>query len=215
MANVKISDLTTASAVADANQFEINEGGTSKKVTGAQLNTFVRGSSGTIKTDEIQHSGGTSGLTIDSSGRVSRSLIPSWRVGLDTDQNETTASTYITVEYDLTDIENCFVSGGCTISNGVITVPVAGLYHINATVRFDSVASTSQVAVKILKNNVDTGSSEMVALDADHASTFHSIAVSDLQECAANDTLQVKGYAADTSWHFASNACFFSGYMVG
>lgn len=41
MANVKISGLTGATTAADANEFEINESGTSKKVTGAQLKTFV------------------------------------------------------------------------------------------------------------------------------------------------------------------------------
>ena len=41
MANVKISGLVGASSVADANEFEINESGTSKKVTGTQLKTFV------------------------------------------------------------------------------------------------------------------------------------------------------------------------------
>ncbi len=43
MANVKISQLPAASAVAAANEFEINEAGTSKKVTGTQISTFVRG----------------------------------------------------------------------------------------------------------------------------------------------------------------------------
>jgi len=41
MANVKISGLTSAAAVAGANEFEINEAGTSKKVTGTQIATFV------------------------------------------------------------------------------------------------------------------------------------------------------------------------------
>ena len=41
MANVKLSELTAASAAAAANEFEINESGTSKKVTGTQLKTFV------------------------------------------------------------------------------------------------------------------------------------------------------------------------------
>lgn len=43
MANVKISDLTPASGVADANEFEINESGSSKKVTGTQISSYVRG----------------------------------------------------------------------------------------------------------------------------------------------------------------------------
>lgn len=44
MANVKISELTAASAVAAANEFEINESGTSKKVTGTQIKGFITGS---------------------------------------------------------------------------------------------------------------------------------------------------------------------------
>jgi len=42
MANVKISDLTAASAAAGANEYEINEAGTSKKVTGTQISAFVK-----------------------------------------------------------------------------------------------------------------------------------------------------------------------------
>ena len=42
MANVKISDLTAASAAAAANEFEINEAGSSKKVTGSQIAEFVK-----------------------------------------------------------------------------------------------------------------------------------------------------------------------------
>lgn len=41
MANVKISGLPAAAAVADANEFEINEAGTSKKVTGSQIAAYV------------------------------------------------------------------------------------------------------------------------------------------------------------------------------
>ena len=37
MANIKISDLTAAAAAADANEFEINEAGTSKKVLDHKL----------------------------------------------------------------------------------------------------------------------------------------------------------------------------------
>ena len=37
MANVKISELTAAGAAALANEYEINEAGTSKKETGTQI----------------------------------------------------------------------------------------------------------------------------------------------------------------------------------
>jgi hypothetical protein len=42
MANVKISDLTAASAAALANEYEINEAGTSKKVTGTQISALIK-----------------------------------------------------------------------------------------------------------------------------------------------------------------------------
>jgi hypothetical protein len=48
MANVKISDLTAASAAAGANEYEINEAGTSKKVTGTQIATFVESTLGAL-----------------------------------------------------------------------------------------------------------------------------------------------------------------------
>lgn len=41
MANIKISDLTSAAAATGTQQFEVNESGTSKKVTGAQLATYI------------------------------------------------------------------------------------------------------------------------------------------------------------------------------
>lgn len=43
MANVKISDLTAAAAALGTQEFEVNESGTSKKVTGAQLDSYIRG----------------------------------------------------------------------------------------------------------------------------------------------------------------------------
>ena len=41
MAYIKVSGLPAASTVVDANEFEINEAGTSKKVTTAQIKTAV------------------------------------------------------------------------------------------------------------------------------------------------------------------------------
>ena len=48
MANVKLSELTSATQVADANEFEINEAGTSKKVTGTQIKSYVNAGDGAL-----------------------------------------------------------------------------------------------------------------------------------------------------------------------
>ena len=43
MANIKISDLISAAAATGTQQFEVNESGVSKKVTGAQIAAYVEG----------------------------------------------------------------------------------------------------------------------------------------------------------------------------
>lgn len=43
MANIKISELPAASGGTGTQEFEINDGGTSRKVTGAQLLAYIAG----------------------------------------------------------------------------------------------------------------------------------------------------------------------------
>jgi len=44
MADIKISQLTAAAAASGTQEFEVNDSGTSKKVTGSQIETFVKSS---------------------------------------------------------------------------------------------------------------------------------------------------------------------------
>lgn len=46
MANIKISDMTAAASASGTQEFEVNDSGTTKKVTGAQLATLARTVSG-------------------------------------------------------------------------------------------------------------------------------------------------------------------------
>lgn len=61
MANVKISDLTAAAAATGTQQFEVNESGTSKRVTGAQLLSYIEGeiSSSPALTGQVSLDDGT------------------------------------------------------------------------------------------------------------------------------------------------------------
>lgn len=64
MVNKKISDLPAAAAAAGANQFEINEAGTSKRVTNTQVATFMQTAFGLLTIN-----GGT--LTVVADGTLS------------------------------------------------------------------------------------------------------------------------------------------------
>ena len=52
MADTKISALTGVASVADANEFAVNEAGTSKKASASQLSTYIKskGSYGDVQT---------------------------------------------------------------------------------------------------------------------------------------------------------------------
>lgn len=168
-----------------------------------------------LKVNEIQNQSGTSAMTIDSSGRMTRSVLPAWRVGLANDQNETSAGDHV-VEFDTDNVENCFLQGGCTHSSGVITVPIAGLYFLSSSIRFDSVSSTNYVIVRLQKNGVTTGLSDAYALVDDHGSSYHSVTVTDVFQCQAGDELRVQvNVQSDTSWHLSGDNCHYNGFMVG
>ena len=154
-------------------------------------------------------------VTVDGSGRVSRSTIPSWRVALSADQNETSSGSH-TVEFNNSSTENCFIAGGCTLSAGVITVPVAGLYFISSTVRFNNVSSSYYIILRSVKNGSMAGAEDTYAIIDDHGSLYHTITITDLFQCNAGDTLEMSGYVqSDTSWSYDGQTSHFNGYMVG
>ena len=67
---VKISDLTAASAGGAAQEFEINDSGTSKKLTGAQVKTFVNSDRAALgaNSDITSLSGLTTALSVAQGG---------------------------------------------------------------------------------------------------------------------------------------------------
>ena len=85
---------------------------------------------GIIKVDEIQNNGGTTGLTIDSSGRVNQPALPAFfALGTASGYQACTTSNSVISEWS-TSGTGYFSQGGLTHSSGVVTVPVAGVYEV-------------------------------------------------------------------------------------
>jgi hypothetical protein len=139
MANVKISGLTAAGSVAGANEFEINEAGTSKKVTGTQITTFV------FSGNEISMPG-TGSLTLPKGADGARPGTPTagmirYNTTSGGFEGYTTAwgsigggasaggviyenGTTVSSNYTLTTAKNGFSVGPITVASGVtVTVP--------------------------------------------------------------------------------------------
>jgi hypothetical protein len=80
MANIKISDLTAAAAATGTQQFEVNDSLTSKKVTGAQILSYVQGNTtpasiGAVSTaDTIAVAKGGTGATDATTARTNLGL---------------------------------------------------------------------------------------------------------------------------------------------
>ena len=167
-----------------------------------------------LKVDNIQNSSGTSALSIDSSGRVTRNVLPSFRIGLDANQAITTSGSDITILWDDDDTTKNFIQGGMSLSSGIVTVPVAGVYQIHANVRFDNVGS-GYVTVNVKINNSTAGNEEIAAIDGDPPTSYQSIHLSDVYKLDANDNIRVTILSqSDTDWRVNSNSSF-SGAMIG
>lgn len=149
-------------------------------------------------------------LSIDASGRVTTPARPAWKLGLGTDTSNFGADTEVTCPFDIERI----LTSGVTHSAGVITVPVAGLYQINFTVRFDTIGSGYTLA-RMIVNNTNNNANRTYVIEQNAGTSYHTLSGSDIFEVDANSTFKLTGYAShDTSWHFNA-ASAFSGYLVG
>jgi hypothetical protein len=169
--------------------------------------------SDSLKVDTIQNAAGTTAITIDSSGRVSRGVIPSWRLGLTADFNRTAASE-LEIPFDQSSGDLCYLDGGCTMSGGIVTVPVAGLYIVTSVTRFDSVGTGYAVA-RIRINDSTAGSSETYSIAGSPSSNYDTLSMSQVYKLSADDNVRITiGTSADTSWSVDSNSTF-SGALIG
>lgn len=91
MANIKISQLTAASATSDTQEFEVNDSGTSKKVTGSQIKDYVKDGLAISDVaglqDDLDTKANLSGATF--TGSVGIGAAPSY--DLDISKSDTTA----------------------------------------------------------------------------------------------------------------------------
>jgi hypothetical protein len=169
-----------------------------------------------IGVQELQHTNGTSAMTIDSNGTIQMPQKPAWRLGLDSSQAETTDGTH-TVLFDKTDNENCFLQGDLTYTatTGILEVGVAGVYQINATVRVDDVG-TGFIVMRIVKNDDISGANETYSIEGSPASSYQTLTATDTFKLAAGDNIRITVYvSADTSWSIAAETAFLSGFLVG
>ena len=172
-----------------------------------------------LKVEQIAHTNNVSAMAIDSSGRVNRSVIPSWRLKVSNTGNQelTSAGPHTITFQNLTAANTrCHLDGGCTLSGGIVTVPVTGTYALNCAVRFNGVGS-GYVLVQITINGVATSVEELYLIrgTSNHPGDYDTLAGSTVMKLTANDNVRTTIYtSADTSYNVDGHSEF-SGYLIG
>lgn len=132
MANIKISQLTAAAAALGTQEFEVNDSGASKKVTGTQIAAFVEAEvssnpsfTGDVTiADKIVHSGDTNTairfpsadtVTVETSGAERLRVTSTGNVGIGT----TAPSEKLSVTNNISATNLYVTSNGDTSTNGI------------------------------------------------------------------------------------------------
>ena len=192
-------------------------------VTSAKLDTNIAVSgnldvTGNLDVGTIRSANGTSALTLDSSGRVFRPVLPSWNL-MGIPNAPSAGNQYIFGSGGSTTV----VQGGVTHNSttGAITVPVTGTYYVTWCIILRQ--SSSGLVVVDLQKSTDGGSSfadfgefgYVFNIDT-VANDFKPYSRSMILELNANEQIRLKNASGTHEVPNNDNDCGnFSGYLIG
>ena len=174
-----------------------------------------------LKVNEIQHTGGTSALTVDSSGRVFTPARPSFNAGL-ASQISITATTVkmnaVTTYYSVGNITtNVQVGSGYDNTNYKYVVPVTGIYVLGAQVN----VQVNNTAARYLSALIHVDGSEVENLkwvgsvnDGGSYPDYDGVSGSTIAYLTSGMELELKAYCTETVTAL-TNTTFFYGYLLG
>ena len=140
----------------------------------------------TLKVNEIQHTGGTSAMTIDSSGRINKGVMP--YIYLRGNNSSEVTSQGTSEVYTYWDLEGAALGGMTWNSgNGRITVPVDGMYLVAAKFYLWTDNNTNH-GVMIRKNSTtfQEYQTDFAATGAG-GRTDHTVTISEILKLDAGD----------------------------
>ena len=167
---------------------------------------------GILKVDTIQSSGGTTGLTIDGSGRILQPAKPAWFVG----KTGTSYAAQNPVVFDDVDVN---VGSIYNNSTGKVTIPVAGNYYMFFKIlsRAGSVGSGAQAQVRINRqpsggSNATIPHSYQYGNTAGGSSEYFSLHTACIATLSLNDDITCQ---TDYQGYTGDGYTAFGGYLIG
>ena len=167
-----------------------------------------------IGVQELQHTNGTSAMTIDSSGRVLTPARPSFMVRWSSTQAATGVG-WNRLNFD----DEVFDIGG-NVTSAVFTTPVAGVYQFNLSQRFDLVGS-GYIVLALMNNASSPESASDIQrasyrIEGPPSNLYQSLHSSVTIQLPANYVVAPWYYnSLDTSYNLSVEGGHFSGFLVG
>ena len=182
-----------------------------------------------VKTDTIKDQAGTTAINIDSSGRVSQPSRPSWLL-LGIPNNIGSQGVVIWGQGSHTPGTQSQLNGGCAYdaSNGIITIPKTGLYHMSIVFKWRAGASdevfmnlqgsTDNFTSTIYSHGADSSNGYIIAQEFhDHGIEWMTNTWNGLLNLNANEKIRLKQSTSLTLEvpTADSNGGQWSGFFVG
>ena len=166
-----------------------------------------------LQVDNIKSSGGTSAMTVDSSGRVLTPTIPVFWAYSSTD-SVSTADTAIV--FNLTDLNN---GNHYSTSTGRFTAPVAAIYEFNvqALFRKNSVAGGSGELTLYKNGSNVSGRGLAYSGHGDADTNHHNVHFVYRMSLAVNDYVQpfTDNLSSGCDFYLSQRLAYFTGRLIG
>ena len=173
-----------------------------------------------IGVQELQHTNGTSAMTIDSSGRILTPARPAFLVHRNgvvatlTGGNDHQIFPFNTVDFD--------IGSNFDTTNHNYVCPVDGVYFFSLNVRIDGAGSNytrgiiykGDDAATVITPFDDHGDA-LMAIDGNFATNYQTITVSGVLQCSAGDKVTAMGGNNTDTLIYVSSESNFSGFLVG
>jgi len=167
--------------------------------------TFKNGTSGSSLTD------GTTAFNIDTNGHVTMPKQPVWWAYNGSNNNYTFSSAD---SYEQMTFTNETLDKNSDFASNTFTAPVDGTYYVNSVHMFN--ASSSGTVRTDLAIYVNSSLILYKQNKGDNYVTAHSVQISGLVDCDANDTIKVYARVNNTKGriYLAQTTATFQGYLV-
>ena len=169
-----------------------------------------------LSVNTIAHTGGTTAMTVDSTGRILTPARPAFRAYLSANEPSSNYTYSTSPPIIIFDSESYDVGGNYSTGNGKFIAPVTGIYHFDVNLYVGAIEVAGWVSTYLFVN----GSQTSRTITDPQGGTYGVPSLSDNLQLTVGQEVQVRmGVETDTSivLHGDSDGSIknFSGFLIG